>query len=486
MAKLPSFSTVLGKATEVIGKAPAFLAKAGQIKDLATGATVRLAVTGLSRAGKTVFITSLIHNLLSASQGSPRMPLLKAVSEKRLLSAKLESIGAQTLPRFPYTTNIAKMSARPPDWPERTTDVSEIELDLRFTPSNTIGKLAGDTGIMRLQLIDYPGEWLLDLPLLTQTYAEWSRTMLRLCRSGIRATIGQEFLAFIAKQNPTKPADEAVANQAHELYRAYLLKARNEHGLNFLQPGRFLCQGLLDDAPYLHFCPLDLPEGSAEPAQGSLAHLMHARFEVYKRQAVAEFYQQHFRHFTRQIVLVDVLRSLLAGPEAFEDTKLAIEALVGSFRYGQRSILMTLLGGASIEKVLFAATKADHVPSIQRDNLAELLRNMAAGSSLEMRGSSASVDAMAIASVLATQEAAQLIDGQRVQVVIGKPVGSAKQIQLFVGSVPIKPPPRESWGTPFLNVPIFEPAGIDASPTDGVPHINLDAALEFLLGDRLR
>ena len=238
--------------------------------------------------------------------------------------------------------------------------------------------------------------------------------------------------------------------------------------------------------PYLRFCPLDMPAGTAEPAQGTLGALMHARYEVYKREAVTDFYQQHFRHFTRQIVLVDVLRSLLAGPEAFEDTKLALEALVGSFRYGQRSILSTLLGGASIEKVLFAATKADHVPSIQRDNLAELLRNMASVPTLEIKSNSAFADAMAIASVLATQEATQKIDGQRVQVVIGKPVGSQKQVQLFVGSVPIKPPPKESWGTPFLNVPVFEPAGIDASPTEGIPHINLDPALEFLLGDRLR
>jgi len=36
------------------------------VAELAKGSTVSLAVTGLSRAGKTVFITSLVHNLLSA------------------------------------------------------------------------------------------------------------------------------------------------------------------------------------------------------------------------------------------------------------------------------------------------------------------------------------------------------------------------------------------------------------------------------------
>src|SRR2546423_14224 len=67
--------------------------------------TVRLAVTGLSRAGKTVFITSLIHNLMSAagSRGrARRMPLLRAASDGRLLSASLPACGARAVVPFPY------------------------------------------------------------------------------------------------------------------------------------------------------------------------------------------------------------------------------------------------------------------------------------------------------------------------------------------------------------------------------------------------
>jgi predicted YcjX-like family ATPase len=52
--------------------------------------------------------------------------------------------------------------------------------------------------------------------------------------------------------------------------------------------------------------------------------------------------------------------------------------------------------------------------------------------------------------------------------------------------VPIRPPRPDAWSAPFLNVPVFEPPAIDPSPVDGIPHINLDLALEFLLGDRLR
>ena len=56
--------------------------------DFVQGSTVSLAVTGLSRAGKTVFITSLIHNLLSALHNPNRMPLLDMVGERRLIAVE--------------------------------------------------------------------------------------------------------------------------------------------------------------------------------------------------------------------------------------------------------------------------------------------------------------------------------------------------------------------------------------------------------------
>ena len=105
-----------------------------------------------------------------------------------------------------------------------------------------------------------------------------------------------------------------------------LVKARDQHSLSFLQPGRFLCRGTLGDVPYLWFSPLDVADGVDTFAPHTLGALMTERFEVYKREAVTRFYEDHFRHYSRQIVLVDVLRALLAGREAFDDTRLALDA----------------------------------------------------------------------------------------------------------------------------------------------------------------
>src|SRR3569833_1173164 len=93
----------------IVGDIPDWLGEAANLTELAKGSSVWLAVTGLSRAGKTVFITSLVHNLLSALHNPNRMPLLRVVGEGRLIAARLEGAKAHLLPRFPYADNIEAM-----------------------------------------------------------------------------------------------------------------------------------------------------------------------------------------------------------------------------------------------------------------------------------------------------------------------------------------------------------------------------------------
>src|ERR1043166_9870856 len=58
--------------------------------------TVRLGVTGLSGAGKTVFITALVHNLLHRG----RLPVFEAFASGRIARARLEPQPADAAPRF--------------------------------------------------------------------------------------------------------------------------------------------------------------------------------------------------------------------------------------------------------------------------------------------------------------------------------------------------------------------------------------------------
>jgi predicted YcjX-like family ATPase len=91
---------------------------------------------------------------------------------------------------------------------------------------------------------------------------------------------------------------------------------------------------VLGPVSYLWFAPLDIAEGADVFAPHTLGALMAERFETYKRDVVERFYQDHFRHYSRQIVLVDVLRALLAGRDAFETWRNAgyLNRLLDKFR----------------------------------------------------------------------------------------------------------------------------------------------------------
>ena len=126
---------------------------------------MRLGVTGLSRSGKTVFITSLVANLLDRG----RMPQLVAAAEGRILTAYLQPQPDDTVPRFDYETHLAALTAPEPRWPESTRAISELRLSLRVRPAGLLAGLRGPR-TLHVDIVDYPGEWLLDLGLLDKSY----------------------------------------------------------------------------------------------------------------------------------------------------------------------------------------------------------------------------------------------------------------------------------------------------------------------------
>ena len=444
---------------------------------------MRLAVTGLSGSGKTAFITSLVHNLLSAVGQPARVPFFRATAERRMLAIRLDAPEADTIAPFPVRDAIAALAADPPRWPASTTDLRRADLTLRFTPGGFLGRAAGGIAELHLEIIDYPGEWLLDLPLLGQSYREWSRVTLERARHGARAPLAQDWLDFLARHPADGAGDPDAAGQAHDLYRAFLAACRTREQLSLLQPGRFLNPGQIADPSLLWFCPMPLAIG-AQAREGSMAGLMEARFDIYKQVVVQPFFTQLARGVDRQIVLVDVLRALNAGQAAFADQRLAFETILAAFRFGRRSLLR-LLFGARIDRVLFAATKADHVPALQRDHLEALMANLVAVPTLRAEAAHARVAATALASIRCTEDGTDVIDGRKVDVVIGLPEGGERRVRFFPGIVPVTPPPEGFWGERFIEFPVFQPPRIAPSDGDGVPHVNLDKTLDFLLGDVL-
>lgn len=166
--------------------------------------TLRVAVTGLSQSGKTAFITSLVHNLVGAVGRPGRLPFLRAAAEQRIVATRVLAPDDHIGGRFPLEENVAALAGDPPHWPPSTTDLRQVRLVLQFSPGglfgreSPIGSLARSSAELQIEIVDYPGEWLLDLPLLRQSYVEWSRVMLDLARYGARAALARDWLNLLA------------------------------------------------------------------------------------------------------------------------------------------------------------------------------------------------------------------------------------------------------------------------------------------------
>ena len=461
--------------------------------------TLRLGVTGLSRAGKTVFIASLVHNLLHRG----RLPMFEAMRSGRLSDARLKDQPDDQIPRFDYETHIDRLVDER-IWPESTRAISELRLIVEFESASRWNRLFS-RGKIVIDIVDYPGEWLLDLPLLGQDYAHFSQATTALAETGTRAALSEEWLSFARGLNYNAPADEKTMKALFERFANYLKACRaDEHSLSTLPPGRFLMPGDLEGSPALTFAPLpDL--GAEKPKRGSLAAQMERRFEAYKALVVKPFFRNHFARLDRQIVLVDTLQALSRGPEAVADLQRALSEVLSCFRPGRNSWLSSLLT-RRIDRVLIAATKADHLHHESHDRLEKLTRKLVEDAARTIGASGAGIEVMALASVRATREATVESGDTTLPVIVGTPINGEKidtevfdgkrKTAIFPGDLPANPeaffrllkrggnPPAE---LASINAVRFRPPEIYIDAEDGIslPHIRLDRAMQFLLGDRL-
>ena len=461
--------------------------------------TLRFGVTGLSRAGKTVFITALVHNLLSGG----RLPMFRAQQSGRIARTYLEPQPDDAVPRFQYEEHIAALVDER-IWPDSTRAISQLRLTIEFESASAWSRLLSG-GRLSIDIVDYPGEWLLDLPLLRQDFREFSAAAVALARSPARADLSQEWLALSAAIDPKAKADEFDARKLAAAFTTYLRACKSdERALSTLPPGRFLMPGDLEGSPALTFAPLpDLPEG--KPPRGSLWAMMERRYESYKSVVVKPFFRNHFVRLDRQIVLVDALQAMNAGHEAVVDLERALSDILACFRPGRSNWLSALLT-RRIDRVLVAATKADHLHHESHDRLERIVRRLVDRAGAKIDFSGAKLEVLAMAAVRATREATAEHDGETLPVIVGTPLAGETidgeifdgetKTGIFPGDLPANPEflfkiPAGGPNQPLvhdLNFVRFRPPELERTAeglTLSLPQIRLDRALEFLFGDWL-
>src|ERR1700721_462564 len=460
--------------------------------------TVRLGVTGLSRAGKTVFITALIHGLTRGG----RLPVFEPFATGRIARARLEPQPDDAVPRFDYENHVRTLIEER-RWPNSTVDISELRLVIDYQQKT------GADRTLTLDIVDYPGEWLLDLPLLHKSYEQWSNESLALSREQPRAKLSAPWHALLATLNASSREDEQAALSAARLFTDYLRACRDERfAMSLLPPGRFLMPGNLAGSPALTFAPLELPADGTAP-EGSLWAMMKRRYEAYKDVVVRPFFRDHFARLDRQVVLVDALSAFNSGPEALLDLEAALTGILDCFRIG-RSTFISSLFRPRIDRILFAATKADHLHHSSHDRLEAVLRRTVAQAAARAEYAGAEIDVVALAAVRATREAQVQRGREKLPSILGTPAADTMaggesfdgetEVATFPGDLPDDPEQlfrgegafrglssasAEKADFRFLR---FRPPQLENQDAAGpvLPHIRLDRALQFLIGDRLQ
>jgi predicted YcjX-like family ATPase len=437
-----------------------------------------IAVTGLRRSGKTIFIASLVHNLKTFHQ-TGALPAFLPGPQISGVEERPDRAGDVNI--FPTKDYVQAIMAEEPAWPAPTSAVSRTDLYFRVKRSGITAFGPFGQKIVHVGIIDYPGEWLLDLPMLEQDFARWSLDTLQLLRSEPRQPLARQFLDFLATTDPDSPADDDHLRRGHGLYRDVLHACRDQLHLSFLQPGRFVMPDGKGDRPLLWFFPLEVAPDAKE-SKGSTAAMLRKRYDNYCQKIVRPFFQDTFARTNRQVVLVDLLAALNGGRHVFDDTQRAIDAAMDALQPRRTGILSRLLP-RRFDRVLFAVTKADHVPELQRDRLRDLLMDMTGDRVGAASVAGAEVKTIQIASVRATEDTKVTRDIGEVDVVSGIPVGQKTRVMARAGRIPRLPLPSNFWDGRDINYPRFSPpAQVPGRP---IPSINLDVVLNFLLGDLL-
>ena len=455
--------------------------------------TIRLGVTGLARAGKTVFISSLVHNLINGG----KMPMFEPWASGRIAGARLEPQPSMNLPRFSYEDHL-KLLTNERQWPQSTSSISELRVTIAYESASTWNKTFG-SGKLNIDIVDYPGEWLLDLPLLALDFSQWSAKAIAMSKLPNRKKLASKWHHALNEVDVDASFNEPQAIELAQIFTTYLRDCREDkNALSTLPPGRFLMPGDMEGSPALTFCPLPKTE-IIQP--GSLYDQMNKRYEAYKTHVIKPFFRDYFVRLDRQIILIDALQAINVGPAALNDLETAISDILQCFNPGQNNWLTSIFT-RRIEKILFAATKADHLHHENHQRLTDILRVLVDKAMSRAKFAGASVDVMALASLRATNEAMTTQDGEELPVIVGTPIkgeviGGEKfngetQTAIFPGDLPDDPhtlfDTQNSSDYPELAFVRFRPPQLKANKSHiaiNLPHIRLDKALQFLLADQL-
>ncbi|MDG6882534.1 Predicted ATPase [Phocoenobacter uteri] len=447
---------------------------------------LRLAVTGLSRSGKTTFITSLVDQLLHINSiNNAHLKLFAPVKNGQILSVKRVEQGDLTLPRFDYDKNRRCFETLSPSWSPSTTGMSEIRLAIHYQRQDGLFRYIKEKNTLYLDIFDYPGEWLLDLPMLSQDFKQWSLNQQQV-HYGERAELAQRWLTEVQQLDLMAETDENQLADLSEKYTAYLLECKKQ-GMQYIQPGRFVLPSESKGAPVFQFFPLlNLSEERwaelEKSSKKSTYHTLKKRYRYYQQKIIKPFYEDYFSQFDRQVILADCLTPLNHSQQAFIEMKIGLQQLFKHFHYGERSLFYRLFS-SKIDKLLFLATKADHISSDQLSNLESLMRQLVQEEGQYKQFGNIETGYYAVSAIRATEPIIVTQNNETFKAIRGIRSSDKNLVTLYPGSVPNRLPSADFWDHNHFEFEQFEPKHLEFDEV--IPHLRMDSVLQFLLADML-
>lgn len=443
--------------------------------DRALDKQICIGVTGFSGSGKSTFITSLIHQLRYSNEAQLHGFLL--ARDQKILGINLLPLPDCDL--FNYEQGISELGSTPPRWPKPTATVSGCVIEINYINKDSIAnKVLGDKRKFNIEIRDYPGEWLLDLPLLEQDYWSWCQDVSELCTQSKRKTIIGDLLQDLQGVNPFQILTESEIESLYYRYSLFLQQCKNS-GLTLIQPGRVL----LADKAHGHepFFPLlglrRYDQETLDNADSkSVYKVMLSRYLMYVNQIVKPFSDDFFNKVDRKVVLIDVIKALSGGKDDFDDMLLALSRIMDSHSYGMNSFFKKL-SSPDVERIVFLASKPDRVLSNQHENLRSLVHDIITRVSPQSVRNSIPIDTEVVSSVRCTQDYEQFLTGTSLE---------GEKGNLKHPDIPERIPSEQQWeGLSRWNPTELLPPQMNGLMKGArIPSIRMGIVLKDLIGDK--
>lgn len=106
-------------------------------------------------------------------------------------------------------------------------DISGVLIEIQLKNGDTwTGKPSYKS--VYVEMRDYPGEWLVDLPMRNMNFAEWSRFIATQLQQEPRKSIVENPFAALSAINPFVEYDGPTILKLRQLYCDFLMRCKNQ------------------------------------------------------------------------------------------------------------------------------------------------------------------------------------------------------------------------------------------------------------------